>query len=113
MANEIPIQMITFEAAQLLGNRQRSGRTYLEFLRVPSMSLGIYALPAGGIDPQKPHKEDEVYYVLQGRGMIRVGIEDRAVESGSLIFVGANVEHRFHSITQHLTLLVFFAPAES
>jgi|SRR6516164_7345951 mannose-6-phosphate isomerase-like protein (cupin superfamily) len=113
MANEIPIQMLTFEVAQLFADRQRAGRAYLEFLRVPSMSLGIYALSAGGVDPQKPHKEDEVYYVLQGRGMIRVGSVDRAVEPGSLIFVGANVEHRFHSIAEDLSLLVFFAPAES
>jgi mannose-6-phosphate isomerase-like protein (cupin superfamily) len=105
--------MTLFEVSQLLADRQRAQRAYLEFLRVPSMSLGIYALPAGGVDPQKPHKEDEVYYVLQGRGMIRVGTEDRAVEPGSLVLVAANVEHRFHSITEDLSLLVFFAPAES
>ena len=105
--------MTTFEIAQLLADRQRSGPAYLEFLRVPSMSLGIYSLPAGSADPQKPHEEDEVYYVLRGRGMIRVGTEDRAVEPGSLVFVAAGVEHRFHSIAEELTLLVFFAPAES
>jgi mannose-6-phosphate isomerase-like protein (cupin superfamily) len=105
--------MKQFEVSQLLAERERGQRAYLEFLRVPSMSLGIYSLPAGGTDPQKPHKEDEVYYVLQGRAMIRVGTEDRAVEPGSLVFVAANAEHRFHSITEDLTLLVFFAPAES
>jgi mannose-6-phosphate isomerase-like protein (cupin superfamily) len=105
--------MTAFEIATLLSERRGSHRPYLEFLRVPSISLGIYALPAGGTDAQKPHKEDEVYYVLQGRATIRVGTEDRAVEPGSLVFVAANVEHRFHSITEDLTLLVFFAPAES
>lgn len=101
------------QIADMLSERQRANRAYLEFLRVPSMSLGIYTLPVGGLDPQKPHGEDEVYYVLQGRGTIRVGAEDRAVQPGSLVFVAANVEHRFHSITEELTLLVFFAPAES
>jgi mannose-6-phosphate isomerase-like protein (cupin superfamily) len=105
--------MKRFEVAQLLAERQRAQRAYLEFLRVPSMSLGIYSLPAGGVDPQKPHREDEVYYVLQGRAKIRVGEEDRAVEPGSVIFVAADAEHRFYSITEDLTLLVFFAPAES
>jgi len=106
-------RMELFTIQELLSERQRAGRAYLEFLRVPSMSLGIYSLPAGGADPQKPHGEDEVYYVLRGRATIRVGAEDRAVEPGSIVFVAANVEHRFHSITEDLTLLVFFAPAES
>ena len=77
------------------------------------MSLGLYVLPAGGVDPQKPHAEDEVYYVVSGRGSIRVDAEDHQVEPGSIVFVKAGAEHRFHSIAEDLTLLVFFAPAES
>lgn len=85
---------------------------YHEFLRHPSMSLGLYSLPAGGVDTQKPHSEDEVYYVVEGRGMIHVDGEDRPVEPGTTVFVAAHVEHRFHSITEDLKILVFFAPAE-
>jgi quercetin dioxygenase-like cupin family protein len=106
------ILMNAFELEQLLDERQRSGRLYLEFLRVPSLSAGLYVLPAGGTDPQKPHTEDEVYHVLRGRGVLRVGGEDRAVETGSTVFVPARVEHHFHTISEELTLLVFFAPAE-
>jgi quercetin dioxygenase-like cupin family protein len=43
---------------------------------------------------------------------MRVGDEDRAVGAGSIIYVAANVEHRFHSIEEELKVLVFFAPAE-
>jgi mannose-6-phosphate isomerase-like protein (cupin superfamily) len=74
--------------------------------------MGIYSLPAGAEDPQDPHAEDEVYCVLAGRAMLRVGTEDRVAEAGSILFVGATVRHRFHSITDELTALVFFAPAE-
>ena len=105
--------MEAFELSQLAAQRQQSGKLYLEFLRVPSMSLGLYMLPAGGIDPQKPHSEDEVYYIVSGRGSIRVGAEDHKVEPGSIVFVKAGVGHRFHSIAEDLTILVFFAPAES
>lgn len=86
---------------------------YLEFLRVPAMSVGVYTLPAGSSDPQKPHKEDEVYYVVRGRARMQVGSDDRAIREGSVIFVSANLEHRFHDISEELTVLVFFAPAES
>jgi len=105
--------MIAFELANLIAERASSGRLYLEFLRVSSMSMGLYALPAGGVDPQKPHHEDEAYYIVSGRGQIRVGDEDRPVQPGSIVFVAAQVEHRFHSITEDLQILVFFAPAES
>lgn len=104
--------MDAFEISQLIEQQAQSGKLYLEFLRYPSMSLGLYALPAGGVDPQQPHSEDEIYYVVSGSGMIRVGDEDRAVQAGSVVFVEAGVEHRFHSIGDDMKILVFFAPAE-
>jgi mannose-6-phosphate isomerase-like protein (cupin superfamily) len=104
--------MRAFELAQLLDQRSRTGRLYLEFLKVPDLSMGVYELPAGGADPQSPHTEDEVYYVVQGRAKIKVGNEDRAVQAGSVVYVAKNVEHRFHSIEEALSVLVFFAPAE-
>ncbi len=93
--------------------RAQSGKRYLEFLRVPAMSAGVYVLPAGGSDPQSPHKEDEMYYVVGGRARMRAGSEDQAVGAGSVIFVAAEVEHRFYDITEELVVLVFFAPAET
>ena len=107
-----------FPLRDLQAERSRGQRPYLEFLRVSTMSAGIYVLPAGGTDQQKPHSEDEVYYVLSGRAHMRLrqpdGSErDLAVAAGDTIFVPAQQEHRFHSIEQELSLLVFFAPAES
>lgn len=104
--------MLAFEFKKLQQQQQAAGKLWLEFLRVPALSMGLYVLPAGGADPQTPHTEDEVYYVVQGRGQIRVGAEDRQVQSGSVVYVAAQVEHRFHSIEEELQLLVFFAPAE-
>jgi mannose-6-phosphate isomerase-like protein (cupin superfamily) len=104
--------MEAFELADLLRERTESGRLYHEFLRTHDLSVGLYVLPAGASDPQSPHTEDEVYYVIAGRAQVRVGEENRAVETGSVVFVGADVEHRFHSIEEELVLLVAFGPAE-
>jgi mannose-6-phosphate isomerase-like protein (cupin superfamily) len=101
-----------FTLSNLEATREQSGQLYHEFLRVPAMSAGIYQLAAGSVDPQEPHTEDELYYVAQGRARIHVGEEDIPVEAGSLVFVASKVEHRFHTITEDLTVLVFFAPAE-
>jgi len=102
-----------FEIAQLEQDRARAGKSYLEFLRVPAMSAGVYTLPAGGVDPQQPHSEDEMYYVVRGRARMQVDSEERRVGAGSVIFVAAKVEHRFYDIEEELVVLVFFAPAES
>ena len=104
--------MQVFELAPLLEERKQSNKSYLEFLKVPDLSMGLYILPAGGVDAQLPHTEDEVYYVVSGKAKILVADEDRDVQVGSIVYVAKNVEHRFHSIEDELTLLVFFAPAE-
>ncbi|MXX53283.1 MAG: cupin domain-containing protein [Dehalococcoidia bacterium] len=95
----------------VLERRQESGELYLEFLNCSTMSVGVYALAAGSTDPQQPHTEDEIYYVLDGRGRICVGDDDLDVKPGSVIFVAAGQDHKFHSITEDLRLLVVFAPA--
>jgi quercetin dioxygenase-like cupin family protein len=102
-----------FQLDQINEQRAQAGKAYLEFLRVPAMSAGVYTLPAGATDPQKPHKEDEMYYVVRGRARMRVGAEDRSVRQGSVIFVAAEVEHRFYDIAEELVVLVFFAPPET
>ncbi len=104
--------MDAHDLSDLIGQLDRSGQLYHEFLRVPSMSAGVYRLCAGSIDPQSPHTEDEVYYVISGRGSIRVGAEDRSVAAGSIVFAPAAIEHRFHSIEEDLIVLVCFVPAE-
>jgi mannose-6-phosphate isomerase-like protein (cupin superfamily) len=86
---------------------------YLEFLRVDSMSAGLYSLGAGETDPQVPHNEDEAYYIISGRASIDIAGALHPVEPGSVIFVGKNVEHRFLDITEDLEVLVLFAPAET
>lgn len=104
--------MQAYELIQLIRQRADSNKLYLEFLKVPDLSMGLYVLPAGGTDPQSPHTEDEVYYIVSGKAKIKVADEDRGVQAGSIVYVAKNVEHRFHSIEKELTALVFFAPAE-
>jgi quercetin dioxygenase-like cupin family protein len=103
--------MDLFALADLRARQRQSGQSYLEFLRVPSLRTGIYALPAGGVDPQRPHAEDEIYYVIDGRAMVTVADEEQPVAPGDVIFVAAGVDHRFHTIAEDLTLLVFFSSA--
>ncbi len=92
---------------------EASGNLYSEFIRVPDLSVGLYTLPAGATDPQGPHNEDEVYYVLAGHSNIRIGDVQCPVVPGDVIYVEKKVEHAFYDIEEDLQLLVFFAPAET
>ena len=90
--------------------RDADGHGYVDFLASDKLSVGLAVWPAGSTDRQQPHREDEVYYVIGGRGVIKVANEDRPVQEGSLVFVAAGVEHRFQDITEDLRVLVFWAP---
>ena len=92
-----------------------AGRTpqYTEHLRVPALSVGTYSLPSGAIDDQSPHAEDEVYYVVRGRGAFTAGGRTAEVGPGTTLFVPAGEDHRFRDVTEDLAVLVFFAPAYS
>jgi mannose-6-phosphate isomerase-like protein (cupin superfamily) len=108
---ERPMQ--AFEMKDLLDLRRKTNKRYSEFLRVASLSSGVYVLNAGEIDLQTPHSEDELYYVIEGRAMMRVADQERKVGPGTLIFVPSKVSHRFHDIEIDLKILVFFAPPET
>jgi quercetin dioxygenase-like cupin family protein len=104
--------MQTFHLNQLREEQERHAQRWLEFLRVPSLSLGLYHLKAGQADPQRPHTEDEVYYVISGKGFFQQGDQRQVAEPGVLIFVERQAEHRFCDIQEDFTVLVFFAPSE-
>jgi mannose-6-phosphate isomerase-like protein (cupin superfamily) len=101
-----------FHVDDLSRQRGESGKLYFEFLRVPAMSAGVYVLAKGGTDPQKPHLEDEMYFVVRGHARMQIGSDHVEVRAGSVIFVEAKLEHRFYAIVEELEVLVFFAPAE-
>jgi mannose-6-phosphate isomerase-like protein (cupin superfamily) len=105
-----------FKESEVRERRAEAGKPFYEFLRVPAMSAGLYVLPANSTDPQKPHRQDEIYYVVSGRARMRIirdeAREDRLVTAGSIIYVESGTEHSFHSIEEELAVIVIFAPAE-
>jgi mannose-6-phosphate isomerase-like protein (cupin superfamily) len=103
---------VGFTWPALVRAHQDAGRPYLEFLRRSSLSAGLYVLPAGGTDLQRPHGEDEVYIVAAGGALFTADDQTREVRAGDVLFVAAGVAHRFHDISEELRLIVVFAPPE-
>ncbi|HEY7199141.1 MAG TPA: cupin domain-containing protein [Candidatus Dormibacteraeota bacterium] len=102
--------MDAFEIADLIAAQSGPDHVYADFLRSDLLSVGLASWPAGSVDTQQPHTEDEVYYVVQGRAAITVAGERRPVGPGSIVFVATGVEHRFSEIEEDLQVLVFWAP---
>jgi mannose-6-phosphate isomerase-like protein (cupin superfamily) len=75
--------------------------------RSPGLEVGVYVLVAPEPDRQSPHDDDEVYVVLEGRGVLTVENEQIPVEEGKAVFVPAGAEHRFTGY-EGLSLLVIF-----
>lgn len=108
---EFPVLQF-FRADELVEANAASEQRYTEFLRVPAMSAGIYALPAGAEDLQSPHEQDEIYYVLSGRSKFICENEVIDAVPGSFIYVAKHAVHRFFDIEEDLKVIVLFAPEE-
>jgi cytidylate kinase len=100
------------DVSRLAELHRRSPRRYVEALRTGGLSAGLYRVPRGSEGDTRPRGEEQVFLVLEGRGRFRMGDEGFDVEPGQLFTVPARVEHGFHSITDDLLLLAFFAPPE-
>lgn len=100
-----------FNVESLRASLAGTSPEYREFLRTPHLSCGVYQLPRGARDMQTPHDEDEVYYVIAGRGTLKVGDTTHEVRAGSVLYVRATEAHTFFEIEEDMTLLVFFADA--
>jgi len=83
---------------------------WIVHLDTNDLSLGTYCIPAGGVDDQSPHTEDEIYVVKTGRATLVTDSGTAAVGPGSVIYVPAGETHRFTDVTEDLALLVVFAP---
>jgi quercetin dioxygenase-like cupin family protein len=106
----IPAMRIIEGASEFTSPGQEPNH-WVERFRVPDLSVGTYSIPAGGVDDQTPHHEDEIYVVIRGRGRLETDDGTAKVHAGSVIYVPAGEDHTFTEVAEDLTLLVIFAPA--
>ena len=99
-------------AGQFVRPDAQHGTHWAEQLRVLDLSVGTYSIPAGGVDDQEPHSEDEIYVVMAGRARFEAGADSVDAVPGTVMYVSAGEEHRFAEVTEDLAVLVLFAPAE-
>ncbi len=100
--------LAAFELDSLVAKLKPTGRPWMSIMKGKNVLTGLYMLKAGAEDRQRPHDTDEVYYVVSGKGKFVAGGEEVTVKAGSILFVKAEMEHRFFDIEEELLLVVFF-----
>lgn len=98
-----------FELQDLVSRLEKEGGYFLDFLKIRDLEAGIIVLPPGEEDTQEPHPADELYYIIEGSGLMELGESKRSVKKGSIIFVPAKMHHRFYGNKEDLVILYMFA----
>jgi mannose-6-phosphate isomerase-like protein (cupin superfamily) len=84
---------------------------FVDFLNTRSLEAGIIRLRVDQRDTQTSHPIDELYYVIEGEGYLRINGKNHKVRRGTIIFVPANSEHNFHGNQANLIVLYIFPKA--
>ncbi|CAA9419663.1 MAG: hypothetical protein AVDCRST_MAG22-2464 [uncultured Rubrobacteraceae bacterium] len=78
-----------------------------------NLTLGIASLPPGGALREHRHTQEEVYLVLEGSGLVRVGAEELTVEAGSAVFIPGDVLHSCENTGASDLRVAYVFPADS
>ena len=91
---------------------EEAGGGYEVVHESPGLEIGVYVLVAPEPDRQQPHADDELYVVLEGRGVLTVEGESIEMGEGKAAFVPAGADHRFTGYEGLSVLVVFARPHE-
>ncbi len=96
-----------YHVNELLSDLDKFGGYFIDFITTRHIEAGVLRLRRNEKDTQQPHLVDEVYFVIDGNGLININGENYSIKEGTSIFVPARTEHRFHSNSEDL--VVFYA----
>jgi mannose-6-phosphate isomerase-like protein (cupin superfamily) len=99
---------VPFDVERVQKRLEAGGGGYRIVHASPGLEIGVYVLSGSRPDHQHPHADDEVYIVLDGRGVLDVEGTQVPLEHGQAVFVPAGARHQFTAY-DHLSVLVIFA----
>lgn len=70
------------------------------------------SIPLRPPSQQTPHTQDEIYFIVRGRGVLIHDGKRDVFESGDLLFVAAGIEHQLEDISEDFAMWrAFYGPA--
>lgn len=86
---------VAFDLDKIISNIPEDNY-WVDFIKTKHLEAGILRLLPGEKDTQTPHESDELYFVIEGKGFLKMGSKDMPVKKGSIAFVPANLPHHFY-----------------
>ena len=94
-------------------DKKEDSAYFLDILHNNSFEVGVLRLNPGQKDTQGPHSEDELYFVMEGKGYINMVEKNYEVRKGFCIFVPSKTKHYFHGHKERLVVLYVFNVSKS
>ena len=86
---------------------------YQTFFSIKNLELGVLVLNPGEEDTQLPHNSDEMYYVVEGDGFLKIRKKNYVLKNGKAFFVPKDTEHFFFGNKKNLVVLYFFGGSKN
>src|SRR5690606_5396657 len=78
-----------------------------------TMSVGIAELdPRGGVLRPHRHAEPEVYFIIEGTGVVTLGVEEKVSSTGEAVFIPGNHRHGIRNDSDHALRLLYILAAD-
>lgn len=86
------------------------GLPFVQLLQRNGVSVELFYPASSGLgkDIQKPHRQDELYFVAAGLAVLLLTGERHSVQAGDALFVPAGAEHSFIEFSQDFAVWVVF-----
>ena len=107
MDNIFDLDSILFEL-----DKKGNSTYFLDFLHNSSFEVGVLRLNPGQKDTQGAHSQDELYFVIEGKGYINLVEKNHEIKKGSCIFVPSDTKHYFHGNKERLVVLYVFSSSK-
>jgi len=104
---------LDYNVSKYIEKIKKSDEYFHTFINLETLAAGVLVLGPGEEDTQVPHKSDEVYFILNGDGFLKIKTKDYPIAPNKMFFVAKEVEHYFHGNTKELVVLYFFGGPDS
>ena len=73
--------------------------------------MGYVTIYPGGKVPLHSHKQEEVYLIISGKGIMHINDEKKNVKKGNYLYISPNSSHLLENISKENLIIIFcYAP---